>query len=173
MALSPIMAEVYGSGTRPIPPRGRSLQARLHQRLVGGAEAVGSGLPLMPEGVDERRGADLVEALALFFGELQVGRLEVVRQLPVGAGADDDGGDAGAAEQPGEGDLRGRDVAAFGDLDEHVDGVVEPVRISHRRLVPALDVAASFGVFVPTVLAGEEAAGQRAPDQDRAVLVDG
>ena len=47
----------------------------------------------------------------------------------------------GPAEQPGERDLRGRDAVRLADLDQHVDDVVEPLRVVHRRLVPVGEVA--------------------------------
>ena len=54
----------------------------------------------------------LVEPRALVVGELEGGRGEVVGELLLGARADDQRGDAGAAERPRERDLRGRDARA-------------------------------------------------------------
>ena len=60
-------ASVAGSG-----------QVRAEQGQVGQREPVASGLGLVPEGVDERRGAGLVEPGPLVAGEGEVRRLEVV-----------------------------------------------------------------------------------------------
>lgn len=63
---------------------------------------------------------------------------EVVPELLLVAPADDDGGDAGTLQQPGERDLR------LGDAD----------------------VAAAFRRGVAAVLPREQAAGGRAPDEE-------
>src|SRR5215218_7807748 len=62
---------------------------------------------------------------------------------------------------------------SIGDLHERVYGVVELARVADRRLVPAAHVPPFGGVPVAPVLAGEQAAGERAPDEDGALLVEG
>src|SRR4051812_45426495 len=56
------------------------------QRQVGGAEAV-LGVEVVPEGVGQRLGADLVQPLDVGRCQLQVGRGQVVGQLLFGSGA--------------------------------------------------------------------------------------
>ena len=58
--------------------RGRSAEVRAEQGEVGGREPVAGGLGLMPVGVDERRGAGLVEPGPFLIGEGEGRRLEVV-----------------------------------------------------------------------------------------------
>jgi drug/metabolite transporter (DMT)-like permease len=58
--------------------RGRSAEVRSEQREVGGREPVAGGLGLMPVGVDERRGAGLIEPGPFLLGEGEGRRLEVV-----------------------------------------------------------------------------------------------
>ena len=56
---------------------------------VADPQAIGCGLPLMPERIDERRAAHPLKALVFLRAQLQVERGEVVAQL-FGAGADDE-----------------------------------------------------------------------------------
>jgi O-acetylserine/cysteine efflux transporter len=56
----------------------RSGQVRAEQGQVGGREPVAGGLGLVPEGIDERRGAGLVEPGPFLAGEGEVRGLEVV-----------------------------------------------------------------------------------------------
>src|SRR5215211_4111829 len=67
----------------------RSLVYMLTQeRQVSRSKTVGGCLGLVPERVDQRQRAHLIEASALLFCELQLGGLEVVGQLFVGTSAD-------------------------------------------------------------------------------------
>src|ERR1700736_5813541 len=61
---------------------------------------------LVPIGIGERLAARLVERRDLFVGQGPAGRAEVLPQLLFVAGADDDGRDGRAPEQPVERDLR-------------------------------------------------------------------
>ena len=71
IALSSLVGLAAGRG-------GRSGQVRAEQGQVGGREPVAGGLGLMPVGVDERRGADLVERGPLVRGQAEGRRREVV-----------------------------------------------------------------------------------------------
>jgi drug/metabolite transporter (DMT)-like permease len=68
------LAVVAGIGLSSL----RSGQVRAEQGQVGGREPVAGGLSLVPEGVDQRRGAGLVEPGPFLAGEGEVRRLEVV-----------------------------------------------------------------------------------------------
>ena len=68
------MAVVAGIGLSSL----RSGQVRAEQGQVGRREPVAGGLGLVPEGIDERRGAGLVEPGSFLAGEGEVRRLEVV-----------------------------------------------------------------------------------------------
>jgi hypothetical protein len=65
---------------------------RAEQGQVGRRPPVARGLGLVPERVEQRRRARLIEAPALLVGEDQIGGGQVVGQLLVGAGADDQRG---------------------------------------------------------------------------------
>ena len=64
---------------------------------VRGRQAVAGGLGLVPVGVEQRRGADRVELGALVVAEGQGRGGQVVGQLLVGTGADDQRGDGRVA----------------------------------------------------------------------------
>jgi O-acetylserine/cysteine efflux transporter len=70
------LAVVLGIGLSAFS--GRSVEVRAEQGEVGGREPVAGGLGLVPVGVDERQGADLVEPGPLFLGEGEGCCLEVV-----------------------------------------------------------------------------------------------
>src|SRR5919112_61701 len=57
------------------------------------------------------------------------------------------------------------------DLHEHVNRFVQLLGVAHRRLVPAAEVPALGGTLSTPVLTREQAAGQWAPDEDPALLV--
>src|SRR5215213_9221629 len=143
------------------------------ERVVCRSQTVGSGLGLVPEGVDQRRDAHLVQASAFLFGELELGGPEVIGQLFVGARTDYDRCYTRSSEQPREGHLCRGDATIFRDLDQHVYGVVESVGVVDGRLIPALHMPPLRSVPVAPVLAGEQATGQRAPHEDGAFLVYG
>ncbi len=67
-----------GLSSLPLAGRGRSAEVRAEQGQVGGREPVAGGLGLMPVGVDERRGAGLIEPGPFVVGEDEGRRLEVV-----------------------------------------------------------------------------------------------
>jgi O-acetylserine/cysteine efflux transporter len=67
-----------GLSSLPLGGRGRSAEVRAEQGQVGGREPVAGGLGLMPVGVDERRGAGLVEPGPFVVGQAEGRRLEVV-----------------------------------------------------------------------------------------------
>jgi hypothetical protein len=59
------------------------------------------------------------------------------------------------------------------DLDEDVDEVVQRLLVVHRRLAPLGQVPGPLGCLpAPAVLAGQQATGERAPDEDAEPLVD-
>ena len=62
--------------------------------------AVGGEFLLVPVGVWKGESADFVEAFDLGWGEAPSGGGEVIAELLVGAGADDDGIDAGLTSHP-------------------------------------------------------------------------
>jgi hypothetical protein len=81
--------------------------------------------------------------------------------------------EATPGRQPSERNLRGRDAVPGRDLDECVDDAVELVLVADGRLVPLGELARSGRRrLIAAVLAGEQAAGQRAPDEDPDALVD-
>src|SRR5215218_4760341 len=155
------------------PRLGPIAQMRTPKRQVGRSQTVGGSFSLVPEGVDQGRSAHLIQASALLFGELELGCLEVVGKLFVGARPDYDRGHTRSAEQPRECHLCCGYATTFRDLDEHIYSVVELVGIVHRRLVPALQVAPLRSVLVAPVLPGEQTTGQGAPHEDGAFLVYG
>ena len=61
-----------------------------------------------------------------------------------------------------------------GDVDERLNRVVQLLLVADGRLVPLLaQLARVLGLLgIPAELAGHQAAGQRAPDQDAEPLVD-
>jgi drug/metabolite transporter (DMT)-like permease len=83
---------VIGIGLSAIS--GGSGEVRAEEGQVGGREPVAGGLGLMPVGVDERRGAGLVECGPFLVGEREGRRLKVVGQLIAGARAYDQRGHA-------------------------------------------------------------------------------
>jgi O-acetylserine/cysteine efflux transporter len=70
------LAVVAGIGLSAV--WGGSAEVRAEQGQVGRREPVAGGLGLVPEGVDERRGAGLIEPGPFVAGEDEVRRLEVV-----------------------------------------------------------------------------------------------
>ena len=83
--------------------------------LVGGAEAVAGGFLLVPVGVDQFGATDLFDGIDFIVCQFELGRGEVVFELVGLAGTDDGGGDAGAAGNPGQGHLCGRDAETLRD----------------------------------------------------------
>jgi len=153
----------------------RPLFGVAEQGAVGRAEPVGGGGLLVPERVDQVGGAYLVQRAALVGGQHERSRAQVVGQLLVGAGADDQRGYRGAAEQPGERDLGRRRVVRGGHVVQHLDRVVQLLLVADRRLVPGaghLPRSIRWRPGTP-VLSGQQPAGQRRPDQDAEPLVDG
>ena len=127
----------------------------------------------MPVGVDQRRRAGLVELGELGIGQLQRRDGKVVGQLLRRARADDQRGDGGLGQYVGQRDLGGRDAARLGDADQRLDDVVQALLIVDRWLVPVGEAPRSGrGLLAPAVLAGQQAARKRAPDQDPEALVD-
>ena len=103
---------------------------------------------------------------------MQVGGGEVVGQLLLGAGADDDRADGRTAQQPRDCDLGGGHAVRLADFHEHFDRVVESLRVADGRFVPAADLAGALRVLLPSpVFAGEQAAGEWAPDEHAEPLV--
>ncbi len=127
----------------------RSAHVRAQEGEVRRTEAVARRRGLVPERVQERRRAQPVEPRALVAGEPQVGGAEVVRELLVRPGADDERAHARAAEQPRERDLRGGDAVRLADLHERVDDVVELRLVADRRLVPVGQVPRPRGPSCP------------------------
>ena len=109
---------------------------RTDQRQIGLREPVAGGLLLVPERVDERRAADLLQPVDLFVRELELGSGEVVRELLVGASADNHGGDAGAVQQPCQRDPGRRYPSALSYLHQHLDRVIELLLVVDRWLIP-------------------------------------
>ena len=86
---------------------GRRSEVRAEQGEVGRAEAVGGGLGLVPVGVEQRRRADPVEAGALVGASARSSAAaRLAASCSSSAGADHQGADARAAEQPGQRHLR-------------------------------------------------------------------
>ena len=84
-----------------------------------------------------------------------------------------DRGHARPAEQPGQRHLRAGDAAPVGDLDQHVDDVVERFFVADRRLAPAAGMAgAGRTLLAAAEFAAEQPAGDRAPHQDAEALGD-
>jgi hypothetical protein len=108
--------------------------------------------------MDQTRRADLVERGELVVVQRELGGAQVVLELVVPASADHQGADAGLAQQIGERDLGGRDAAAVGDADQHLDDVVKPLPVADRRLTSAghrcVAVAGSDSGVLPTRPAG-------------------
>jgi hypothetical protein len=63
---------------------------RGEQFEIGLAQAVARRVALVAVGIEQRRDADIVEALALFGGQRQFGGGEIILELRFGASADDD-----------------------------------------------------------------------------------
>ncbi len=127
----------------------------------------------MPVRVDQRRGAGLVELGSLGLGEAEGGGRQVVGQLLRGARADDQRGDGRFAQEVGESHLRGRDAVLLAEADQDLDDVIQALLVVDRRLTPVGELPrARRGLVVPAVLTGQQAAGQRAPDQNAQALVD-
>src|SRR2546421_11650419 len=97
MALSrhrrPLWSDSAGRAACSCCARGEIEGTRRDQRQVATPKAIGCGLPLMPERIDERRAAHALEALVLLRAQLQVDRGEVVAELLFGPGADDEARD--------------------------------------------------------------------------------
>src|SRR6266516_4174913 len=162
---------------RPTPPKHwppTGLQVGAEQSQVSRGEPVPGRLCLVPGGVDERRGAGLVQLLPLLLGKRQLGGRQVVRQLVSRAGADHQRGDRWLAEGVGQCDLGRRDTTLLRDPGKHLDRVVQGVAVVNRRLAPVGEVPrARRGLLAPAVLARQQAARERAPDQHPKALVDG
>ena len=143
------------------------------QREVGRAKAVLRRLCLMPVRVDERRKARLVEAArssSVSFTSTQprLSRNCASVRPPMISDVT-----AGPAEQPGQRDLRRRDLVRFADRDQFVDDFPERILVAHRRLAPARDLAGSLRLgLVAAILAAEQPSGDRRPRQNRELLVD-
>ena len=127
-------------------------------------EAVGALEGEHPAGVFGWQGADFVELLEFVGGEFEVDGGEVVVELVEALGADDDRGDEGLGEDVGEGDGGGRDVVGFGDGDEDVQDAPGAVLVDDGEV--EVGAAGVFGLLVfAGELAGEQAAGEGAPDE--------
>src|ERR1700722_16822484 len=149
------------------------LHERRVQREVGESEAVFRCLRLMPVGVDERRLACLVETRALIVRELHVDRGEIVAELRLRAAADDQRRHSRPAEQPGERDLRPRDAVRFADRNQYIDNAPQCVLVADRRLPPPRPDTRALHRLVAAMLAGQKAAGDRAPHEDSELLIEG
>jgi NADPH-dependent curcumin reductase CurA len=128
---------------------------------------------LGPQRIRQRRGAGRIQAGELFVGKGPAGRGEIVAQLSFIAGAKDHAGDALPAQQPVERDLRHGCTARLGDRSQGVCDVVQfrPVdRVAGhagQRAAGAVRIGPAAAEF-----AGEDAEGERAPDQAADALVD-
>src|SRR5581483_5789822 len=115
-------------------------------------------------GCFERRG--------FLFRQLDIDRGNQLLDVVEFGRADDRGGYAGRPENPGAGDLRGRDAAFARDADGGVGDrevrVAEVHAARHRIALRAHGVAGAAGFAV----AGKEAASQRAPRDHAHALVD-
>ena len=91
-------------------------------------------------------------------------------QLVEALGADDDGGDHGFGQQPGERDARRAAVVRLGDGSDDVEDLPGAFFIDERKV--ELGAAGIRGLLVfAAEFAGKQAAGERAPDQQADVLV--
>ena len=123
-----------------------------------------------PAGVLEWKGADVVELLDLLGGEDEVGGGEVVFELLGLFRADDNGGDEGFGEDPGEGDGGNRSVVGLSDGFEHVEDAPGAVLVDEGEVEGG--AAGVFGFLVVAgELAGEEAASEGTPDEEAGALV--
>jgi hypothetical protein len=84
---------------------------------------------LMPVRVRQREGADFVETFHLGVREGPVRGREVVAELPLVAGPDDDGVHAWFASDPVRRDLGNGNPSLGGDFGKRVDDSVEPLLI--------------------------------------------
>src|SRR5215472_1993444 len=119
-----------------------------------------------PARVLGRQLARRVEPRELVGSQLDLGRADVVGKLLGLLRADDDARDGRLVQQPGERDLRDRDVARVRDLAHRVDAVERAVLVQRRKVergAPAVRLA----LAVAAVLAAQEPAGERAPDEQR------
>src|SRR3954470_5167664 len=153
--------------------RSSGWQVRRQQAQVRRAEAVHPRVGLVPVRVEQRHPAGLLEPAQLVRREREIGSGQVVAELVLGPRADDDRRDALLGECVRERDLGGGDVVRRTDLDEGVDRVVQAVLVVDRRLRPALEPAGALRrLLAAAVLAGEQAAGERAPDEHAEALLD-
>jgi O-acetylserine/cysteine efflux transporter len=168
-------AILAGIGLSSLPLiAGRSGQVRAEEGQVGGRQPVARGLGLVPVRVDQRQRAGRVELGSVGLGEDEGCRGQVVGQLLGGARADDQRGNGGLAERVGQRHLGGRHPVPLADADERFHDGVQGLGVVDRRLAPAGELPRASGrLAVPAVLAGQQPAGQRAPDQDAEPLVDG
>lgn len=109
-------------------------------------------------------------------GEAPADGTEVVKELFFVAGADDEGRDCRAGEEPVEGDLGDGLAGFFGDF---IEGIDDGVEVFLRHLGATGDgflvlEAAVFGERLATSdFAGETSPAERAPDDGADVLVEG
>ena len=130
-----------------------------------GFDAVGALEGKHPAGVFGWEGADFVELLEFVGGEFEVDGGDVVFELVEAFGSDDDGGDDGFGEQPGEGDAGGAAVVGFGDGSHDVEDAPGALFVDDGEVELGAAGVCGFLVFAGE-LAGEEAAGERAPDEE-------
>lgn len=102
----------------------------------------------MPVGVEQRRAAHLLQPIHFACRQFQVRSRKVFGELRVGAGTDDQRGDAGPGQQPGECDLRGSRVPLLRDRDQFVDDPPQRFLIDIGRLRPALLATGAFGIGI-------------------------
>jgi hypothetical protein len=123
-----------------------------------------------PAGVLVRKRADLVELLELVGGELEVAGGDVLVQLVETLGADDHRGDERLRQDPGERDRGGGDVVRLGDGADDVEHAPGTLLVDDGEVEGG--AAGVFGLLVLAgELAGEQAAGEGAPDEQADLLV--
>src|SRR5580704_14394238 len=118
-----------------------------------------------PAWVFGREGADFVELLELVFGELEFDGGDVVLELVDAFGSDDDGGDDRLGEQPGEGDACGAAVVCLRDGGDDVEDAPGALLVDDGEVEVGAAGVGGFLVFAGE-LAGEETAGEWAPDEE-------
>ena len=165
-----VRAQVLCEGFILIRIGRRGRRPHLHGFGVSFGEAA-----LVPVGVGGGEVAGGVEFGDLIFGEVPAGGGDVLAELFFVAGADDEGGDGGALEEPVEGDLGDGFAGLFGDFIEGVDDFVEIVvgDLGAHVEVELVAEASFFGEgLVAADFAGEAAPAEGAPDDGADAFLD-
>ena len=139
------------------------------KRLVGMAKARQRKIMLVPVGINKWQPADIIQLVKVFFCQCQGQSAEILGECPSPSTTSElIAGSAAKPVPPVPASRHGRL-----DLDQAIDNLPQSFHVSDRWLVPPGGLATVFWRrAAASVLAGQKACGQRAPDLNAKILID-